>query len=123
MLNVLDESAKNLSPDVKFTQAALAKFNSFLQAEEPGAVIRIGVKGGGCSGYQYNLLVVPASSVDEEEDIQWTSDNVPFVMDIFSESYLKGCEIDHLETLSESGFKFTNPNASRSCGCGSSFST
>ena len=124
-LNVVDDNyteAPQGVPPVQFTDSALGQFRKFLSEEGPDATIRIGVQGGGCSGYQYTLNAA-GSQVDPEEDIVWTVADIKFVTDIFSEVYLRGCEIDYIETLAESGFKFNNPNAKRGCGCGSSFST
>jgi len=124
-LTVIEEAKPEAAslPPVKMTASAKAKFKSFLAAEEQASAIRIGVQGGGCSGYQYTLNVVPTSSFDPEEDIVWEEDGNKFAVDIFSKVYLRDCEVDYVETLSESGFKFNNPNAKRGCGCGSSFST
>jgi iron-sulfur cluster assembly protein len=81
--------------------------------------LRVGVKGGGCSGFQYSLNFT--SEVDDE-DILVEVDGVKIVTDAFSASYLKGTELVYVDTLQGSGFKFNNPNAKRTCGCGSSFS-
>jgi iron-sulfur cluster assembly accessory protein len=86
---------------------------------EDGDYLRVGVKGGGCSGFQYSLNFT--DEVDDE-DILVSVDGVKIVTDAFSASYLKGTELDYVETLQGAGFKFSNPNAKRTCGCGSSFS-
>jgi iron-sulfur cluster assembly accessory protein len=86
---------------------------------EDGDFLRVGVKGGGCSGFQYSLNFT--NEVDDE-DILVEVDGVKIVTDAFSASYLKGTELDYVDTLQGSGFKFNNPNAKRTCGCGSSFS-
>jgi len=86
---------------------------------EDGDFLRVGVKGGGCSGFQYSLNFT--NEVDDE-DILVLVDGVKIVTDAFSASYLKGTELDYVETLQGNGFKFNNPNAKRTCGCGSSFS-
>lgn len=86
---------------------------------EDGDFLRVGVKGGGCSGFQYSLNFT--NEVDDE-DILLTVDGLKIVTDAFSASYLKGTELDYVETLQGNGFKFNNPNAKRTCGCGSSFS-
>ena len=85
---------------------------------EDGDFLRIGIKGGGCAGFQYAL-----SFTDEvdDDDVLAVIDGVKVVTDTFSASYLKGTELDYVDTLQGAGFKFINPNARRTCGCGSSF--
>ena len=86
---------------------------------EDGDFLRVGVKGGGCSGFQYSLNFT--DEVDDE-DILTIAEGVKVVTDAFSASYLKGTELDYVDSLQGSGFKFNNPSAKRTCGCGSSFS-
>lgn len=109
---------------VKFTDAALNQFRLACIGEEgPPDAIRIGVRGGGCSGFTYLLDFIDKESIDSEEDIVYTLDGVTFVTDVFSAEYLKDTTIDYVSTLKESGFKFINNRpGSRQCGCGSSFS-
>ena len=104
-----------------FTQNALDMIKSALDETdgEDGDFLRVGVKGGGCSGFQYSLNFT--DEVDDE-DILILNNGVKIVTDAFSQSYLKGTELDYVETLQGAGFKFNNPNAKRTCGCGSSFS-
>lgn len=86
---------------------------------EPGDGLRVSVVGGGCSGYQYNL------DFDKEErmgDTVMALDGVSIFLDPVSVGYLRGTTIDFVSGLQGQGFKFTNPNAKRTCGCGSSFS-
>lgn len=107
---------------IEITQTAI---NVFLAASETEKkeFVRIGVKGGGCSGFMYLLDFIEQSDIDQEEDllINW-GDGLSFVVDVFSKDYLKGTVIDHVTSLRESGFKFINPVAKKTCGCGSSFS-
>ena len=95
---------------------------------EDGEFLRVGVKGGGCAGFQYSLNFT--DEVDDDDVV--TVVTVPVgndgagapikvVTDTFSASYLKGTELDYVESLQGAGFKFVNPNARRTCGCGSSF--
>ena len=79
--------------------------------------LRIGVKGGGCSGLSYVLGFDKKQDEDEEFDI----DGVRFFMNPAHGMYLMGMEIDYINGLNNRGFTFQNPNASSSCGCGSSF--
>lgn len=86
---------------------------------EAGDGLRVSVVGGGCSGYQYNL------DFDREErmgDTVITLGGVSIFVDAVSAGYLRGTTIDFVSGLQGQGFKFSNPNAKRTCGCGSSFS-
>ena len=89
--------------------------------QEPGfdnsKVLRIGVKGGGCSGLSYVL----GFDEKDENDNEYEHEGVPFVMNRSHELYLAGMEIDWENGLNNRGFTFSNPNASSTCGCGSSF--
>jgi iron-sulfur cluster insertion protein len=81
--------------------------------------LRVAVVGGGCSGFQYNL------SLDEsarEDDTIIEQDGVKLFLDPISQQYVYGTVIDYVNGLHGAGFKFVNPNANRTCGCGSSFS-
>jgi iron-sulfur cluster insertion protein len=104
-----------------FTARALDMIRSALAETngEDGDFLRVGVKGGGCSGFQYSLNFT--DEVDEE-DILVLVDGSKIITDAFSREYLKGTELDYVESLQGAGFKFVNPNAKRTCGCGSSFS-
>jgi iron-sulfur cluster assembly accessory protein len=106
---------------ITFTARALDMIRQALEETkgEDGDFLRVGVRGGGCSGFQYSLNFT--SEVDDE-DVLVVVDGLKVVTDAFSASYLKGTELDYVDTLQGSGFKFNNPNAKRTCGCGSSFS-
>jgi len=80
-------------------------------------LLRVGVKGGGCSGLSY----VMAFDQKKDADIQYDADGVVFIMDPAHGLYLQGMEIHWEGGLNARGFTFTNPNASSTCGCGSSF--
>lgn len=79
--------------------------------------LRLRVEKGGCAGMQY----VMALDESRAEDNVQTQDGVSIIIDHESLGYLRGCQIDYVDTLADSGFKLTNPNAARSCGCGTSF--
>ncbi len=85
---------------------------------EDGDYLRVGIKGGGCAGFQYSLTFT--DEVDED-DVVVVDRGLKVVTDTFSACYLKGTELDYVDSLQGSGFKFVNPNAKRTCGCGSSF--
>ena len=82
--------------------------------------VRVGVKGGGCSGLQYKLIFVDGPN---EMDYGEEQHGVNVIIDSFSAAHLEGTTVDYVETLMDTGFKFINPNVVRECGCGSSFST
>lgn len=98
---------------VEMVRAALKETDG-----EDGEYLRVGVKGGGCAGFQYSLTFT--NEVDDD-DVLVVTRGVKVVTDTFSAAYLKGTELDYVETLQGAGFKFINPQARRTCGCGSSF--
>ncbi len=85
----------------------------------PEHALRVAVVGGGCSGYQYGLDFDKDAG---EDDIVLEQDGVRILVDQYSASYLQGTQIDYVVGLNGAGFKFNNPKATRTCGCGSSFS-
>jgi iron-sulfur cluster assembly protein len=90
------------------------------QKLEEGTVLRVGVAGGGCSGFQYSLGFDKA--FDEQIDKKYDFHGVTVVVDRKSELYLDGTTVDFYDGIEKRGFVFDNPNAVKSCGCGSSFS-
>lgn len=90
------------------------------QSFPDGTLLRIGVAGGGCSGFEYKLGFDQA--VDEEKDLVTDQHGVKVAIDKKSALFLDGTEIDFHESIEKRGFTFNNPNAKNSCGCGSSFS-
>jgi iron-sulfur cluster assembly protein len=101
-------------PAVKRIRVILA--NEGIPLEEGG--LRLGVKGGGCSGMSY---FVGFDKAPNERDRIFEFDNVRVFVDPKSFVYLKGMTLDYEETLMRQGFNFINPNSTKSCGCGSSF--
>ncbi|MBC7853099.1 MAG: iron-sulfur cluster assembly accessory protein [Pirellulaceae bacterium] len=87
---------------------------------EDNTRLRVGVKGGGCSGFSYMLDLVEEPAGDSDEEIE--SNGVRILIDMKSYLYLNGTEIDFKDEVMGKGFVFKNPNATSSCGCGSSFS-
>ncbi len=105
---------------IQLTASAVdAVKNAIKEEGKPGDGLRVSVVGGGCSGYQYNL------DFEKEErmgDVTLDFNGVTIYLDPVSAGYLKGTTIDFVSGLQGTGFKFNNPNAKRTCGCGSSFS-
>ena len=115
----------NASPNargIQITERALAKIRSAMAKEnvssEQGG-LRLGVQGGGCSGLSYNIRF---DSQSRERDRVYEFDGVRVFVDPKSFIYLHGMVLDYEESLMKQGFNFINPNSSKSCGCGSSFS-
>lgn len=92
--------------------------NAIKEEGEAGDSLRVSVVGGGCSGYQYNLDFEKEPRMD---DHVLDFDGVSVLIDPISAGYLKGTVVDYVSGLNGTGFKFNNPNAKRTCGCGSSF--
>ncbi|MCP4867981.1 MAG: iron-sulfur cluster assembly accessory protein [Proteobacteria bacterium] len=87
-----------------------------------GHGLRVAVVGGGCSGYSYALDFADLGEDIDEEDLALDFDGLPVYIDPHSAQLLGTTEIDYVETLQKKGFVFNNPNATTTCGCGSSFS-
>jgi iron-sulfur cluster insertion protein len=105
---------------VKLTARAAEKVKAIRAEEkiEEGLGLRLKVMGGGCSGFSYDLFF----DQPQETDQTLESQGVRLLCDQMSMMYLVGTEIDYVESVQGSGFKFTNPNVKSTCGCGSSFS-
>jgi iron-sulfur cluster assembly accessory protein len=108
------------SAPVKLTDAAVAKVKEIMATQDPiPAGLRIGVVGGGCSGFQYSMSFEnQAGMMDKVVRL----DDLKVFVDATSAMYLNGCVVDYVETLEAAGFKFENPTVKSTCGCGSSFS-
>ncbi len=106
-------------PPVVFTDAAAQKVAQLIQEEDnPGLMLRVFISGGGCSGFQYGFTFDDAV---EEGDSSVENQGVTLLVDPMSVQYLMGAEIDYKEDLQGAQFVIRNPNASTTCGCGSSF--
>ena len=107
---------------ITLTEKAAAKIKAVFEhhAMPEGACLRVGVKGGGCSGFAYTLDVA-ASPMQDDEVFQ--SNGVSVACDPKSYLYLNGTEVDFDDKLVGGGFVFNNPNAKGRCGCGASFRT
>jgi iron-sulfur cluster assembly accessory protein len=108
------------SAPVKLTEAAVAKVKEIMATQDPiPAGLRIGVVGGGCSGFQYSMSFEnQAGMMDKVIRLE----DLKVFVDATSAMYLNGCVVDYVETLEAAGFKFENPTVKSTCGCGSSFS-
>ena len=107
------------TPVVTLTPKAVETARNFLtsQPEHPDAVLRVAVRGGGCTGFVYQL----ALDTPQDGDLRWEQDGVMIAVPQEAVRYLQGSTLDYVESLQETGFKFDNPNATGGCGCGSSF--
>src|SRR4051812_26407282 len=105
---------------VKITDTAVSKVREFLDTQEPKpAGLRISVVGGGCSGFSYSMAF---ENTPNMLDKTYNYDGLKIFVDQASLLYLDGAEVDYVESLEGSGFKFNNPQVKSTCGCGSSFS-
>ncbi len=103
-----------------FTDAAASKVKALIEEEgNPELKLRVFVQGGGCSGFQYGFTF---DEVVNEDDTTFDKNGVQLLIDSMSFQYLVGAEIDYQEGLEGAQFVIKNPNASTTCGCGSSFS-
>jgi iron-sulfur cluster assembly accessory protein len=106
---------------ITLTPKAIEKLKEFLAASTTVySGIRVGVLGGGCSGFQYKMMLVAPEDVDPDWEM-FDFDGVKVYVDMMSAMYIEGVEIDYVEQLDGSGFKFNNPNVKHTCGCGQSF--
>ena len=101
--------------EIKFTDKAIKQINQLLSNKDKGSFFRIAIKGGGCSGFQYDFSF----------DLEAKKDDLKYeniLIDKTSADLLKGSEIDYVEELIGNSFKINNPQSKSSCGCGVSFS-
>lgn len=130
-MNVIDESAADRvadaesqdtgAPVVRLTEKAVEMLKVARQREGvPDHGLRVGVTGGGCSGLQYQLSFAEKPS---EGDTIIEADGVQVFIDAASAAHIRGMTLDYVSGLHGAGFKFLNPNAVRTCGCGTSFAT
>jgi iron-sulfur cluster assembly accessory protein len=105
---------------VSLTPTAVVKVKEIMASQNPAPNgLRVAVVGGGCSGFQYHMALETNSN---GTDRVFEYDGLKVFVDQMSLMYLGGVQIDYIETLEGSGFKFNNPNVKSTCGCGSSFS-
>lgn len=104
---------------INLTESALSKVQEILDTQEPKpAGLRISVVGGGCSGFSYSMAFENKANM---LDKTYEFNGLKVFVDQASMLYLDGAQVDYVETLEGSGFKFENPNVKSTCGCGSSF--
>ena len=104
---------------INVTQMAASKINELLAEEQKqNSGLRVFVQGGGCSGFQYGLMIEEGSG---DSDQVFESNGIKLYVDPISIRYLKGAEVDFVETVTGGGFTIKNPNAVSTCGCGQSF--
>ena len=109
-----------MSTPINFTDNAVNKVKELIIEEgSPDLKLRVFVSGGGCSGFQYGFTF---EEVINEDDTQVVKDSVTLLVDPMSLQYLTGAEIDYQDNVQGSQFVIKNPNATTTCGCGSSFS-
>ena len=101
--------------EIKFTDKAINQINNLLSKKDKGSFFRIAIKGGGCSGFQYEFTIDNSKA---DDDLNYEN----ILIDKTSANLLKGSEIDYVSELIGSQFKITNPQSKSSCGCGVSFS-
>ena len=108
---------------INLSEAAAKEIKDIIKQQglpEAQTRLRVGVKGGGCSGFSYLLDLVEEEPTEQDEQLE--SNGVKILIDMKSYLYLNGTEIDFRDEVMGKGFVFKNPNATSSCGCGSSFS-
>ena len=120
MEQLVQISSRKPTRAVTLTEGAVAKVRQLLIAEDdPSLALRMAVRPGGCSGFSYEMYF--DSEVDNGDTVE-KYDGVAVVVDNQSVELLRGAVLDYQEGLMEAGFAINNPNVSRSCGCGNSFS-
>ena len=107
---------------INVTESAASKISELLSEENKEAAgLRVFVQGGGCSGFQYGLMIDEGEG-DATTDSVIESNGVKLLVDPLSARYLTGAEVDFVDNITGGGFTIKNPNAKSTCGCGSSFS-
>jgi iron-sulfur cluster assembly protein len=120
-LQTLDATEARRQSLVSLTPTAIKEMKRILgKQDDPGMAVRLGVSGGGCAGLNYEMKL--DKPLTEDKDRVFEFDGVQIVVDRKSLLYLAGLTVDFSENLLSGGFQFNNPNATRSCGCGTSFS-
>ena len=108
-----------MSDVIALTDRAVKQIAAILKDEPKGSMLRVGVDGGGCSGFQYKFAVETDPMAD---DLKISRDGVTVLVDPVSIDLIRGATLDFVDDLMGRSFRFENPNATASCGCGTSFS-
>ena len=108
-----------MDASVTLSESAARRIGDILKSEPAGAMLRVSVEGGGCSGFQYKFDIDRAKA---EDDLVLARDGAVVLIDPVSVNYMAGSEIDFVDDLIGQSFKIHNPQATASCGCGTSFS-
>ena len=109
-----------MQTDLKISPDAVTRVRQLLASKDnPDVMLRVYIQGGGCSGFQYGFQFDEDA---QEDDISIEQDGIRILVDMLSLQYLGGAEIDYKDDIMGSRFLVKNPNASTTCGCGSSFS-
>ena len=103
---------------ITVSERAARRIGEILQKEPAGTMLRVSVEGGGCSGFQYKFDMERAKT---DDDLVIAREGATVLIDSVSQQYMAGSEIDFVEDLIGASFKIKNPNATASCGCGTSF--
>ena len=108
-----------MSESVTVSERAARRIGEILQSEPAGTMLRVSVEGGGCSGFQYKFDIERAKA---DDDLVLARDGAVVLIDPVSVNYMAGSQIDFVDDLIGQSFKINNPQATASCGCGTSFS-
>jgi iron-sulfur cluster assembly accessory protein len=108
-----------MSKNIKASGSAATRIKEIMEGEPDGTMFRMSVSGGGCSGFQYNFELVQDKN---DDDLAIEKNGIIVLVDSISQMYLEGSELDFSDDLIGAAFKVNNPNATASCGCGTSFS-
>lgn len=119
MMDVGPDRRPAVGASVSLSERAAKRIAEILKAEGAGAMLRISVEGGGCSGFQYKFDVARDRAAD---DMVIARDDAVVLVDPTSVGFLSGAEVDFVDDLIGASFRINNPNATASCGCGTSFS-
>jgi iron-sulfur cluster assembly accessory protein len=111
--------SETATQSVTLTERAARRIGEILRREPSGAMLRVSVEGGGCSGFQYKF---DFEQTRAEDDLVLARDGAIVLIDPLSQQYMAGAEIDYVDDLIGASFKINNPIATASCGCGTSFS-
>ena len=108
-----------MSTSITLTERAAARIREILSREPGKSALRIAVNGGGCSGFQYEFELADGAA---DDDLVIERAGVKALVDPVSQGFLEGAEVDFVDDLMGQSFRIRNPNATSSCGCGTSFS-